>query len=58
MQNTKTLVNKILDEKKLSKYRISKRCGVSWATVQYWAKGTFEAKEKNMVVLLEIYNES
>lgn len=57
MQDTKTLMKIITDEKKLSKYYVAKKCGVSWSTVQFWSKGVFEANPDNKIKLEGIANE-
>ena len=49
---TKILVEKFF----MSKYRISKDCGVSWNTVQFWYKGIFTPSEENKTKLEEILN--
>jgi len=49
----KTLVEKFF----MSKYRISKDCGVSWNTVQFWYKGIFTPKLDNQIKLENILNE-
>lgn len=58
MKPTKILLKKILDEQKISKYRITKLCDVSWTTVQFWYKGVFEANGKHTAMLEKIYKEN
>jgi predicted transcriptional regulator len=40
-------LQKILVEKKISKYRVAKTLEVSWITVHFWAKGMYQPKPEN-----------
>ena len=44
---TADTIKKILDEKKISKYRLAKTLGVTWATLQLWIKGAFLPNKSN-----------
>lgn len=51
------LIKQLVDERQISKYRIAKLCGVSWATVQHWYKGRFEPRAENLEYLIKIKDE-
>lgn len=55
--NTKILIDRILSEKQISKYRLAKILNVSWNTIQMWHRGVFEANrvhKKNIKKLLHL----
>ena len=55
-RDTQTLVKKILDEKKISKYRLAKMMKVKWNTVRLWQRGVFQANDIHYEKLTEIKN--
>lgn len=49
------LTRELVDELEVSKYRIAKVCGVSWATVNLWYKGVFSPMPKTLRKLVIYY---
>lgn len=49
------LTRELVDKYEVSKYRIAKVCGVSWATVNLWYKGAFSPMPKTLKKLVMYY---
>ena len=52
------IVERLVDEKGLSKWRVSRVIGVSWNTVQMWYRGVFLPSPQNQEKLKELDRET
>ena len=52
------LIKSLIDDYKITKYRISKTLGVSWNTVHFWYRGVYKPDEAHLQKIVKLYKET